>query len=364
MEKMKQMDPRKLNMVITLIEWTLLCAVCMGVMLYVALHKTIVISSEVGEQMTMEAGDYIGGRTELMLVPQADSEGCIRIPLTRNTKADNVVVESRYWDRELWVYIEGVDGTYYAENMIQGDVSSIVSAYCDTQRGGVILKFQMDNVWEYYSTMEYSSAAGDQTMAISFFHPKEVYSQVVVIDPMGGGRESGGVYRGYAEKTLSLQIAALIADRIEHSDIKLYFTRQEDVEVSEEDRLGLVEAVDADLYIRIAAGMDEDSANYGIQGLYNETYFIPDFGNVEWADILTRNVTIASSNRAVGLLPAGSDSILYEITIPAAQINVGYLTNGQEAELLGQAAYREKLAQGIADAIEEAYNRTRQEADQ
>lgn len=364
MEKMKQIDPRKLNMVITLVEWTLLCVICMGVMLYVALHKTIVISGEVRDQMTMETDDYIGGRTELVLMQQADSEGCIRIPLTRNTKADNVVVESRYRDRELWVYIEGVDGTYYVENTIQGDISSIVSGYCDTQRGGVILKFQMDNVWEYYSTMEYSSAAGDQSMVISFFKPEEVYSQIVVIDPMGGGRESGSIYRGYAEKTLSLQIAALISERIQNSDIKLYFTRQEDVEVSEEDRLGLVEAVDADLYIRIAAGADDDSANYGIQGLYNEEFFIPGFGNVEWADILTRNVTISSSNRAVGLVPAGSDSILHELTVPAAQINVGYLTNGQEAELLGQAAYREKLAQGIADAIEEAYNRIQQNADQ
>lgn len=367
MEKTKQIDHRKLNMAVTLVEWTLLCAVCMWAMLYVALHKTIVISGEVRDQMAVETDgeqeSYIGGRTELAFLQQPGSEGRIHIPLARNTKADNVVVESRYMDRELWIYIEGADGSYYAENEIEGDVSQIVSGYCEVQRGRVILKLQMDDVWEYYSTMEYySSSAGDQSMVISFLEPQEVYSQIVVIDPIGGGHERGSVYRGYAEKTLSLQIASLVAERLQQSDIKLYFTRQEDVEVSEEERLGLIEAVNADLYIRIAAGSDEDASLYGIQGLYNEEYFIPDFGNVEWTDILTRNVTIASSNRAVGLFPAGSGSILHEITVPAAQINVGYLTNEQEAELLGHAAYREKLAQGIADAIVEVYNRIQQNA--
>lgn len=361
------MDSRKLNMVITLVQWTLLCAACMGAMLYVALHKTIVISGEVRDHMTMTADgeqeSYIGSKAELVFQQQAGSEGSIRIPLTRDIKVENVVVESRYMDQELWIYIEGADGSYYVENEIEGDVSQIVSGYCEMQRSGVILKMQMDKVWEYYSTMEYSSAAGDNSMVITFLEPQEVYSQIVVIDPVGGGRETGSVYRGYAEKTLALQIAGLISDRLQSSDIKLYFTRQEDTEVSEEKRLELIEAVGADLYIRIAAGADEDAFSYGIQGLYNGEYFIPDFGNVELADILTRNVTIASSNRAVGLFPAEHDSILHEITVPAAQINVGYLTNAQEAQLLGQAAYREKLAQGIADAIVEVYNRIQQNAD-
>lgn len=100
---------------------------------------------------------------------------------------------------------------------------------------------------------------------------------------------------------------------------------------------------------------EEHPEKYGIQGIYNENYFIPEFGNAQMADVLTRNVTIAAGNRAIGLLPASEKSVLQEIRIPAAQVNLGYLTNEQERTLLGQEKYQEKLAEGLANAILEVY---------
>ncbi len=357
------MDSRKLNMVITLAQWFVLCAVCMCAMLYVALNKTIVISGEVRDQMNLSSGSgqgfASGVRKPLLFGGQEGTEGVIRIPLEKDIKAENVMVENRYMDGELWVYIERAEGRFYSENAVTGDLSSVESGFCEVQSDGVILKIKMDHVWEYYSTMEYgsvmSASGAGNSMVITFKEPHEVYRLAVVIDPMGGGSETGAMGGGYAEKTLALRVAGLLSGRLGQSDIKLYFTRQEDAALSREERLGLLSAVGADLYIRIGAGADEDPSRYGIQGIYNEAYFIPGFGNVQLADALTKSVTIASSNRAVGLVPAEEDSILREITIPAAQINLGYLTNAQEAELLRQEAYQEKLAQGIADAIREAY---------
>ncbi len=365
MEKRAAFDSKQWNMGITLALWTILCAVCMGFMMYVALHKSIVIADEAPGQLALsvaggqaEAG---GNDRELHFRGQSEMQGALRIPLAQNISAENVVVENRYLDQELWIYIEGADESYYETNEITGDLAPVVSGYCDGQRGGVILKLQMDGVWEYYSTLEYGSLASgmgaDRSMLISFRDPHEMYRQIVVIDPMGGGSEEGSLYRGYAEKTLALQIAQAIPEKLKQEEIRLYFTRQEDVEVPEEARLRLAEALDADLYIRIEAGEDEDTSRYGVAGFYNQEYFIPEVGNVELADALTRNVTIASSNRAEGIFPAEEDSILMRLKVPAAQISVGYLTNEEEAALLGRESYREKLAQGIVNAIVELYQR-------
>lgn len=362
MEKAAALDSKKVNMMITLILWTVLCVVCMVLMLYVALHKTIVIAEEIPGQLALSVADgqggIVGSSHALTFVQQNGNEGSIRIPLARNIEAEDVMVENRYLNQELWIYIQGTEESFYDENAITGDVSPVVYGYCEGQRGGVILKVQMDDVWEYYSTVGYDTfvSASDNFLVISFRDPHEIYSQVVVIDPMGGGSEAGSLYRGYAEKTLALQVARTIPEKLEQSDIRLYFTRLEDVEVAEETRLELAKAVNADMYIRIAAGADEDVSRYGVAGFYNEEFYIPGIGNVQLADALTRNVTIASSNRAVGIFPAEEDSILQRLTVPAAQINVGYLTNEQEAALLGREFYRDKLAQGIADAIEEVYN--------
>ncbi|MFQ8980292.1 MAG: N-acetylmuramoyl-L-alanine amidase [Waltera sp.] len=97
---------------------------------------------------------------------------------------------------------------------------------------------------------------------------------------------------------------------------------------------------------------------HGIRAEYNDEYYLPDFGNVQWADCVTRQVTVASSNRAIGLFPAEEDDILWQLKIPAARISLGYVTNSSERQLLEQESYQKKLAEGIAEAISEVYTNT------
>lgn len=349
----KTFNLQEVNIMVTLVIWILLGAMGMYGMLYTASHKTIVIAdnadARIDEIVDGQPGEgEILEQNNLIFLKNANVKAStIYIPLDKAIQAEDVVVENRYREKELWIYIQDTGADFYEENGIYGDLSPILSGSCKSQRGSVILKMQMNRVLEYYTTME------DDLMTITFKEPHDAYDYVAVIDPMGGGAEMGAILRGYAEKTLALQIANMVPDYLERSDIKIYFTRTEDVDVSREERLALAEAVDADLYIRICAGADEDVSRYGISALYNEDYFIPQCGNVELADALTRSVTIASGNRALGLFAAGEDSILQELTIAAAQINVGYLTNSTEGELLGWEEYRQKLAKGIADAITE-----------
>ena len=73
---------------------------------------------------------------------------------------------------------------------------------------------------------------------------------------------------------------------------------------------------------------------------------------------MTRQVTVAASNRALGLFPAEEGDVLWDLTIPAARISLGYVTNADERQLLEQESYQKKLAEGIAEAITEVYTNT------
>ena len=67
---------------------------------------------------------------------------------------------------------------------------------------------------------------------------------------------------------------------------------------------------------------------------------------------------MAASNRAVGVVPAADGDVLWDLTIPAARISLGYVTNSNERQLLEQDSYQKKLAEGIAEAINEVYTNT------
>lgn len=339
-------------MVFTVVFWITVSLVSLVSMYYVASRKTIVISDTKDDSIEItpeSSGTHNqGGNNRLILNSYDTMSKEFSIPLEKGIKAENVVIENRYTQRELHIYIIGADMEFFTENAVFGDIAPILQGECEAIRDGVMLSFQMDGIYEYHTTMN------DDMMTVSFEAPDKVYKLVAVIDPIGGGSERGSVLRGYAEKTLALQIAEKIPEKITDQDIVVFLTRTDDVYVSEQDRIAFINDCGADLYIRIGVSNDDDESAYGISAVYNEEYFIPEFGNVELADTLTRNVTIAAGNRAVGLIPA-DDGILAGLTIPAAQINVGYFSNEKESALLSKDEYREKLAQGIADAIAEVY---------
>ena len=67
-------------------------------------------------------------------------------------------------------------------------------------------------------------------------------------------------------------------------------------------------------------------------------------------------MTVSVSGKAQGLLEEPDpNSVLYQLTIPAATIQVGYLSNAQEARLLSREDYIRRIADGIYQSIMTVY---------
>lgn len=341
------------NMIAVCVAWTFLFVTCMASMLFFAANKAIVIADVSQDPSGVpvnpgQQGEPSVDRT-LVLLENDGVEGSFCVPLPKGIRAENVTMENRYMDRELLLYIQGGEEGFYVENHIAGDIAPVLLAQCEAQEGGILLRIRTNRVLEYRSTMD------SRGLTINWYEPAELYEYIVVIDPAGGGSETGITGGSLAEKDVTLQAARQIQRQFALQNVRLYCTRTEDLDVPAEERVRFAEEVGASFYIRLCADADEgDSEVYGITGFYNEEYFIPGFGNPELADIFTREVAIAASNRAVGLTAAGEDSILRQLEMPAAEISLGFLSNPKEAYLLCQESYQEKLAAGFVSAISKA----------
>lgn len=341
------------NMTAACVVWTFAFLTCMTVMLMFAANKTIVIADVSQDPSglpvnTVQPGEAAEDRT-LELQEDNRIEGSIYVPLPKGIRAENVTMENRYVDRELLLYIHGAEESFYEENNISGDISPVLSARCEVQEGGVLLRIGINRVLEYRSTMDSSG------LTINWYEPDELYDYIVVLDPAGGGSQTGIADYSLREKDVTLQVAKQIQKQFSLQNVRLYCTRTEDADIPSDERVRLAEEVGADFYIRLCAVADDkDAEAYGITGFYNEDYYIPGFGNTALADLFTREVTIAASNRAVGLKAAGEESILRLLKIPAAEISIGFLSNPKEEYLLGQESYQEKLAAGFVSALSKA----------
>lgn len=331
-------------------------AAAMSMILYLSATKVISITNVVqdGIDKTMaenQKNDVNTTEQSLTFQLGAADTSYLRIPLPEGCKADDILIENHYMDKELLIRIDNKEKDFFAENVISGNRERIEQGTYDTSQGSINLKFRLTGIYEYRTILE------NNNLYVSFLSPGEMYDKIIVIDPACGGMNDGCAANGLAEKDISLKIAEKLKEKLDEGDIKAYYTRMADVNPGETERVYLANQTKADMYIRIQANSSEDTGIYGTEAVYNGDYFIPGFGSIELADLLEREVVTSIKGKALGLVEAqAQEYAVRHVTVPAATIKVGYLTNKQEAVLLGKEEYLDKIADGIYNAIMAVYN--------
>lgn len=332
----------------TLLFTAIFFGLSMSSILYVSAHKAIVISD-----FTKDEGAASGGREETEEDWQKlriNQEGLLKneliVPLPAGIKVDSISMENNYMEMELLIMFEGEQEEFYLEKEIACDPRKVEAGLIGSERKRTTLKFSLTGIYEYRSILE------DGFLKIEFMLPRDLYQKIVVIDPAGGAKDFGNAGNNLAEKNLTLQVAKKLKERLEATGVKAYFTRFGDENPSAEARVRLANMLGADSMIRIQVAADTDPDIFGTQVYYNDRYFIPGFGNSKLADLLLRSVVTEIEGKANGLIPAAEeDLVLKKVKVPAAAISIGYLTNEEEADLLGQENYLDRVAAGIYNAI-------------
>lgn len=345
----------------TLVYCVLFVAAAMSVMLYYAATKTVgvtdlaqdeVVRPAVRKEESTPAAPT--GENEIAIDRSVKNTNYFCIPMPENVKAEEVVLENHYMDKELWVSISAAKAkdyeAFYRAGSVYGNCENVEDGYFEAEKERICLRFTLDDVYEYRSIFE------DHILYVEFVPSKEMYEKIIVIDPAYGGEEQGVSVEGILSKDITLDVAKALKTMFDESDIKVYYTRMDDSNPGAEDRVELAAATKADMLIRIEVSGDENSKLYGTSAVYNSKYFIPGFGNVELADLLEREVVTSISGKACGLIEStAEDRVVNSATVPAAAIRVGYLTNSQEAILLQREDYIKRIAEGIYNAVVKAY---------
>ncbi|WP_026517857.1 N-acetylmuramoyl-L-alanine amidase family protein [Butyrivibrio sp. MC2021] len=325
----------------------------LAVMLQRSATKHIMITDAAGGQVDI-GNDSDTFRLPISSAVQKGKENVLVIPLPKSVSSDDIVLEDRYIDHELLININSREEGFYLDTPVVTGLDTIESAVCicENGTGNVCLDFKMDGLYANESLLT------DQgTIEVSFFEPREKYDRIVVVDPVGGGSDSGAAAYDVCEKDIALSVAKELKN-VAEKDVgvrtKLYFTRLEDEEVSPERRLEFLDETKADLFIRIGVGASNDSDEFGVMTEYNDRFFLRDMSNAKFADVLEKSCVSAMNCNAAGCIPS-QDEILQGCDIPSARVNVGFLTNEIDKTNMPQSAYAKKAAQGIYVGIIQAF---------
>lgn len=346
----------------TLVYSLLFCATAVAAMLYASATKLIVIADVAQDSVKTSQAEDFGSQAadsgekepsgELLLQEKGESTNYLCIPLPQGLKAEQVIIENHYMEKQLKIFLQDAPEDFFVSQAISGNLEQVMAGAVEYVKDGIWLLFDLTDVYECRSILE------NDFLYVEFVPPREIHDKIVVIDAGHGGDDAGWVTEGLQEKTLTLDIAGRLKEKLDATDIKVYYTRMDDSNPADETRIHLANAVKADMFISIHANYDKkDATIYGTKVLYNSSFFIPGFGSVELADVLERAVVTGISGKGLGLFEADSECyVLQNASVPAVILQVGYLSNKQEAVLLQKENYRQRIADGIYNAIIEAYN--------
>ncbi len=188
--------------------------------------------------------------------------------------------------------------------------------------------------------------AAMQTSILPSIRPRPP-SGCVVIDAGHGGKDPGATScLGFYEKTVNLAVARKVTYLLQQKGFKAVMTRDGDTFIELEERAAVANRCDADLFVSMHADSSPSSSTRGF------TIYVS--RSASWSSRQAAGA-IAKSLAKTGLDNRGTQSADYRVLVqtrgPAVLIELGYLSNQREAELLRDSSFQNRLAQAIADGI-------------
>ncbi|NQH40985.1 N-acetylmuramoyl-L-alanine amidase [Streptococcus suis] len=228
----------------------------------------------------------------------------------------------------------------------------------------------------YTSHVYYRGKDGSMAMvgATSANLPAGAYSQrspqrsyTVYIDPGHGGADSGASYGGVHEKNLAMNVANKLKANLLALGINVLMTRTGDYNVDYvTERSRMVNSSNADLFISLhfnATGAGTTTAR-GIETYwYQSNPSYPSKINQAYHNNPTRlaeSQTLANQIQSSLIKETGAYNrgvkretfaVLRETKIPAVLVEMGFMDNPSELQVIKQDSYQTKLAKALADGI-------------
>jgi len=188
-------------------------------------------------------------------------------------------------------------------------------------------------------------------------NPKSLAGIKILLDPGHGGPEDTGATgpTGYPEKNVTLIMAKLVREQLQARGATVYMIREEDKDVSLQDRVAMIDKIKPAIAISIHYNsLPDDGDAQNTQGM-----------GAFWYNAQAHSLAVFLHNYIVSKLGRPSYGVFWDnlaltrpTTAPAVLLELGFMSNPVEFEWVTNPQEQPKLAEAIADGITEWFAST------
>lgn len=179
----------------------------------------------------------------------------------------------------------------------------------------------------------------------------------VVIDPGHGGDDPGVRANGLVEAELTADLAARIEGRLAATGVQVWLTRGPSVTgtVSDADRARVANTTAADVVLSLHVDGAPSTAPHGVATYYYGRDAATSSALGEQLASLVQREIVARTDLLDCRCHPKTWELLRSTRMPAVRVDVGYLTNRQDAARLADPAFRDTLAEAVVVALQRLY---------
>ncbi len=193
---------------------------------------------------------------------------------------------------------------------------------------------------------------------IMFIDQSEIQPRVpmVVLDPGHGGKDTGTRGDNLDEKDVNLDVALKVGQILTQKGIKVGYTRTNDIFLSLNEEAAVGNLYNAALFVGIHSNASTSPDPSG-----TETHYYAPLGTPELYIQKDERCKLATSLQQslmakLGRIDRGVKhtnlAVLRNTVMPSALVELAFVSNPTECELLKQQSFRQLAAQAIAEGIE------------
>ena len=190
---------------------------------------------------------------------------------------------------------------------------------------------------------------------------------VFIVDPGHGGPDGGADTKsGVQEKEITLSISNYLRDYLNEAGSLVILTRESDKDLASSGTKGLSKRKLEDLQNRVKLA-NESMADFFISIHLNsipsekwhgaQTFYYPvREENKAMAESIQKQLIVNLNNTDRSPLPRNDILVLKYVNMPSTMVEVGFLSNPEEAALLQDEQYQKKVAFAVYQGILEYFS--------
>jgi len=171
----------------------------------------------------------------------------------------------------------------------------------------------------------------------------------VVIDPGHGGSDPGAVgVNGLRETDVVLDVSKNVSEFLTKKGVRTILTRESERTLDLQPRVIKANNSKADIFVSIHANATRGKRK-DVNGL--ETYYYSGSRGYSLAKNIHKQILIASSQSPDRGIKKSRFYVIRKSSMPAALVEIGFVTGIYDAALLRQKSYRDKMSFAISKGI-------------